>query len=296
MSRPAGELPAQLADKHALSTICAHLGVAHPETTVVAGRADLERAERDYGYPLLAKWAKPWLLPPDRKLRSTTLVHSPAQLRSIGLEAGQQASELLLQKYIPPAPDADWFFHGYFRGDSTCAFSGTGRKERAYPRSAGITTLGRWVDNPQIDHVARTLAKSLHYSGILDMDFRYHAEDGHYYLLDFNPRVGAQFRLFHDSSALDVVRAAYLDLTGDAREAGDPAYERVYVVENYDLLRKLTRKSGSSGRSGRGWISSLRAADELAWFARDDPDPFTQMIRQTFTRALRRRRRPTSRP
>ncbi|MBB5082086.1 carboxylate--amine ligase [Nonomuraea endophytica] len=287
ISNPAGELPAQLADKHALATICAHLGVAHPDTHVAETQDDLRFAERAYGFPMMAKWARPWLAAGARGLRSTTLLQSHDQLSALAARAPEQDSELLLQRYIPPTRDADWFFHGYFREDSTCDFAGSGRKERAYPPAAGITTLGRWLPNPEIDHTARTLAKSLRYAGILDMDFRFDIRDGKYYLLDFNPRVGAQFRLFGDSNRIDVIRAAYLDLTGQVSNFGSPQYGRTYLVENYDLLRKLARKPSGNGRRRPGWLSSLRRADELAWYARDDVKPFTGMVKQTFLRAMR---------
>jgi len=47
---------------------------------------------------------------------------------------------------------------------------------------------------------------------------------GAYHLLDFNPRPGAQFRLFTDRAGTDVVRAQHLDLTGRAVPAGVAAY------------------------------------------------------------------------
>ncbi|MFI6499518.1 ATP-grasp domain-containing protein [Nonomuraea typhae] len=282
ISTPPGELPSLLADKGELAAICRKLGVPHPDTLVMETPADLAEAERAYGYPMIAKWAKPWLV---TRGRSTTLVHTAEQLRTLADQAGGQPSELLLQRYIPPAAYADWFFHGYFRKDATCGFSGGGRKERAYPPAAGITTLGRWLDNPDIEQKATTLAGSLGYAGILDLDFRYHAGDGQYYLLDFNPRVGAQFRLFTGSTGIDVIRAAYLDLTGQPLGPGAPQHGRTYLVENYDLLRKLAGRS-----SGGGWLAATRHSDELAWYARDDLRPFAGMVGHTFLRALRGRR------
>jgi hypothetical protein len=44
-------------------------------------------------------------------------------------------------------------------------------------------------------------------------------------------------------------------------------------VENYDpLAARDYRREGSL--SLRSWLSSVRAADEAAWFARDDVAPF----------------------
>lgn len=289
LSRPATDLPARLADKHALATTCARYAVPHPETRLVRRSADVDIARQDFGQPLMAKWARPWLVADQRDFRSTAVVRTAEELSAVRLLAERWPGELLLQRYISPLPDTDWFFHGYFRNGS-CRFSGTGRKDRAYPPTAGITTYGRWLDNPEIDAIVKSMAARLNYSGVLDLDFRYSPIDDRHYLLDFNPRVGAQFRLFADSMDTDVIRAAYLDLTGEDRDNGSPAFGRTYLVENYDLLRKLIRANGPQ-EGGRGWLASMRHADELAWYASDDRGPFTGMVRHTFLRALKGRRR-----
>ncbi|MFI6814376.1 ATP-grasp domain-containing protein [Nonomuraea sp. NPDC050328] len=294
VSAPAADVPARVADKHTLAATCAEHGIPHPEIRVIENAADVSAAP--FGYPLMAKWARPWLSTGEHGFRSTMVVRTPADLAAVADLAALEPGELLLQRHLAPRPDADWFFHGYFR-DGSCVFSGTGRKERAYPPTAGITTLGRWLPNPEIDETARTLAKALGYSGVLDLDFRYDPRDGRHYLLDFNPRVGAQFRLFGDTGGMDVIRAAYLDLAGEPLDVGAPHYDRTYLVENYDLLRKLMRARGTNSGKGRGWLASLRQADELAWYASDDFEPFVGMVKHTFLRALKgRRKQPPRRP
>ena len=54
----------------------------------------------------------------------------------------------------------------------------------------------------------------LGYRGILDIGYRFDERDGEYKLLDVNPRIGATFRLFVGDDGMDVLRALYLDLTG----------------------------------------------------------------------------------
>ncbi|NEB10808.1 ATP-grasp domain-containing protein, partial [Streptomyces coelicoflavus] len=94
-----------------------------------------------------------------------------------------------------------------------------------------------------------------------DLDFRRCGTTGRYHLLDFNPRPGAQFRLFADTAGLDVVRALHLDLTHRPLPEGAPRPGRVFVVENYAPLSAL--RPARAGRGGR----------ELAWYARDDRAP-----------------------
>ena len=70
--------------------------------------------------------------------------------------------------------------------------------------------------------------------------------------------------------------AAYLDLTGQAIPPAEQVNGRAFLVENYDPLSAL-----GNWRRGRldlrTWVSSLRAVDETAWFARDDLRPFGLM-------------------
>jgi predicted ATP-grasp superfamily ATP-dependent carboligase len=106
--------------------------------------------------------------------------------------------------------------------------------------------------------LAGRLVGALGYRGVLDLDFRRSGSTGRYHLLDFNPRPGAQFRLFADSAGLDVVRALHLDLTGRPLPEGEPVAGRSFVVENYAPFAALRTAPG-----GR----------ELAWYAGDDRVP-----------------------
>ncbi|GAA2402861.1 carboxylate--amine ligase [Nonomuraea africana] len=285
----APELPRTLADKARLATVCAALGIAQPETRVVTTEREVAAAVADLGLPVVAKWARPWLLPRAPGLRNTSLVRRPEQaVQLLGRGGG---STLLLQRFVPGDADSDWFFHGYYDQDSACLFGGTGRKERAYPSGAGLTTYGRSLPNPAIEKTAHTIAATLGYRGILDLDFRYDAAVDAYCLLDFNPRLGAQFRLFSDERGLDLVRTMHLHLTGKWNTTARTVYGRTFLVENYDVFPAL--RIGRE-RTCTGWLRAMRGADELAWLSADDYWPFVAMTGQTikrgFTRLARRRK------
>ncbi|MEW1841611.1 ATP-grasp domain-containing protein [Nonomuraea angiospora] len=273
-------LPRALADKRLLAQLCSAFGVVQPDTRLITGERDAAAAVTDFGLPLVAKWAQPWLLPAGAGLRNTSLVRRADQVpRLLQYVEGR---DLLFQRFVPGGPHSDWFFHGYFDENSRCLYGGAGRKERAHPKGAGLTTYGRWLPNPVVEGTARELAERLGYRGVLDIDFRHDAGRDAYHLLDFNPRLGAQFRLFSDSSGLDLVRAAHLHLSGRRAALGRAGHGRTYVVENYDLLT-----------AGPKSLRALCSADELAWLSADDPLPFVAMARQAmkrgFTRLARQR-------
>ncbi|MFF4582942.1 ATP-grasp domain-containing protein [Streptomyces sp. NPDC001373] len=302
------DLPARVADKAELARLCARWDVPHPETVVPESGTEAARAAWTLGLPLVAKWSRPWLLPVGSGLRSTTLVDSAAGARELYERSAEAGSRLLLQRFLPAGPDTDWFFHGAFGRGGRPLLAGSGRKELAWPVRAGLTAVGRWLADPAVEESGLRLAERLGYQGILDLDFR-RDERGTFRLVDFNPRPGAQFRLFADDAGLDVVQAMYLDLTGQRvpEPAGGPG--RVFVAENYALLaavrgRSLPRSPGGgtpaaapSGGAGtapgsarpgpvRAPEAGERGRVEAAWFAADDPAPFLAMLCALLGRGL----------
>ncbi|MGW1538945.1 carboxylate--amine ligase [Streptomyces sp. NPDC002309] len=276
---PAG-LPEHVADKAELAGICSSLGLPHPRTRVPGSAEQAAKDAWRLGLPVVAKWSRPWLLPTGTGLRSTTLVRSTQEARELYERSGEAGSRLLLQEFLPPGPDRDWFFHGYAGRSGAVHAGGTGRKRHSWPRAAGLTAVGEWTDNPEVRTLAERLVGELGYRGILDLDFRRCGTTGRYHLLDFNPRPGAQFRLFTDTAGLDVVRALHLDLTHRPLPDGAARPGRAFVVENYAPLVALR-----PARGGR----------ELAWCARDDLGPGFA-LGALWTRHVLRRLRGRLRP
>jgi predicted ATP-grasp superfamily ATP-dependent carboligase len=136
-----------------------------------------------------------------------------------------------------------------------------------------MTTLGRSVTNDVLFHQAETLLKAISYAGIMDLDYRFDERDQQYKLLDFNPRIGAQFRLFVDDNGLDVARALYGDLTGHVVRRARQVDGRVFVVEPDDL-RASVNYFRRGELSARAWLHSFKGHKEFAWFNWDDPLPF----------------------
>jgi predicted ATP-grasp superfamily ATP-dependent carboligase len=117
------------------------------------------------------------------------------------------------------------------------------------------------------------------YRGIVDAEFRYDAATGRYLVLDLNPRIGANFRLFVGANGMDVARACYLDLTGQPVAPADPPEGRKWWVESYDPAT-WPAYFGRGGAPWRELVRSLRGVREAAWFAPDDLGPFLAMARR----------------
>jgi D-aspartate ligase len=222
------------------------------------------------------KGAEGWLLPAG--IMSTQIVADPAQLVTLfeRLDRAGMPTVLLVQEMIPAEGARDWIVHGYCAQDGETVRTFTGIKLRSYPAFAGATTLARCVENVELRARAEALFRALGYRGIMDLDLRYDPRDDTYKLLDFNPRVGAQFRLFEDERGTDVVRAQHLDLTGRAIPAARQIEGRSFLAEIPDTVAAL--RYVRSGQLGVGaWWRSVRGVDEGAWFALDDPAPIALM-------------------
>ncbi|HLW60004.1 MAG TPA: class I SAM-dependent methyltransferase [bacterium] len=277
-------LPRTLASKKELYLLCKRIGVACPETVIPNSLSDVHRFVESAMFPVMVKAAERH----PRSERTTWIARTPEQAVAVYRDAeGRGGSSLIFQEYIPPACGEDWFYHGYRNTQSDCCVGFTGRKLRSYPPFAGPTTLGQAVGNEPLRQQVEALLQAVSYSGVMDLDYRLDKRDGRYKLLDFNPRIGAQFRLFESPAGLDVARALYLDLTGRRVPRPGPIEGRTFIVEPYDLLASLGYfRRGVLGL--REWWRSLEGWRELAWFNRDDVLPFLVMGLRLFLRGVER--------
>jgi D-aspartate ligase len=291
---PPRDLPRRVAGKYSLYELCREYGVPCPRAAVPESLEAAREFAADAGFPLIAKLTTPWTSGRGR-LRSTSIAGDAQELEDMYRACEAAGVGLMLQEFIPGGPGHDWFFHGYCDGSSTCRPAFTGVKERSYPAHAGLTSLGRSTANTRLREEVTGLLARLGYRGILDLDIRWDARDDQYKLLDFNPRIGAQFRLFRDGAGTDVVTACYLDLTGQKVPVSEQVSGRGFMVENYDPISAFSY--WRSGELGLGsWLSSLRTVQETAWFARDDLRPFGLMcVRMGWRLATRPLRLPQGR-
>jgi D-aspartate ligase len=266
-----------LASKEGLYRICKELGVPSPEAVFPATKIDVEEFLAGAVFPVVVKATERWSLPSNTRVKSTTIVHSPQGLLDVYEQLGdRRGAGLMFQEYIPREQGRDWIFHGYCNERSDCVVGFTGVKVRSYPAYAGPTTFGVCVENEQLRHQAEALFKLLEYKGIMDLDYRLDLRDGLYKLTDFNPRIGAQFRLFVNSAGIDVVRALHLDLTGRDVPRAEPVEGRRFIAEHHDALAGWAYHR-DGGLTLRAWLRSVRGVEERAWLATDDLRPFVVM-------------------
>src|SRR5579872_368657 len=269
---PAG-LAQRLSSKRKLYFLCRKWGFPTPQTAFPQSRADVLRFLESAIFPVVLKGIDDRLLFGRTKV-AMRIVHNAQELLNSYDEMENPAQpNLMLQEYIPGNVDTVWMFNGYFNQKSECLAGFTGRKLRQRPAYTGMTSLGICLKNETVDQSIRTFLGSLNYRGMVDLGCRYDERDGQYKLLDVNPRVGCTFRLFVDRAGMDVVRACYLDLTGQRVEAGDAEEGRKWLVENQDLM-VLPQYLRDGKLTAGEWLRSLRGVRETAWFTWLDLSPF----------------------
>jgi len=263
-------LPRTLVQKKQLYQLCQKLKIPHPNAVFPSSIHDASEILAHATFPIAVKIDSAWLN--SSGAPSVRIVSSAKELTAIYHQTpADEISNLLLQEYI--ADGEDWFFHGYCNAESKCLAAFTGRKLRSYPLYAGSTVLGKAVTNTTLSAQAELFLKAVHFSGIMDIDFRLDSRDGKYKVLDFNPRVGAQFRLFENSEGSDLAHVCYSDLSGQPVRKSSQVDGRIFIVE-FDDLRASLQAFRQHELSVPDWWRSFRGIKEFAWFNWADPIPF----------------------
>ena len=266
----------RLSNKKELFFLCREYGHPVPETVFPQSRSEVREFLKKAVFPFVLKGIDDRIFLGQTKVNMHIAQSADELLDCYDSLEAQQQQNVMLQEYIPGDADSVWMFNGYFNEKSECLAGFTGRKLRQRPLATGITTLGICLQNTTAEKPIRELLSSLGYRGIVDIGCRFDARDAQYKLLDVNPRIGCTFRLFVDPNGMDIVRACYLDLTGQGVRAEPASDGRKWLVENLDLLTlpdHLKQKKLTFGQ----WLRSLRGVRETAWFDWSDLAPFWAM-------------------
>lgn len=263
-------LARRLASKRGLHEACVELGVPVPRAEFPSSLDEVAAFAARASFPVVAKNVDPFGRLSHPVVDFSTVMRTPEHLMELAA-SWPDAPSVMLQEYIPREVAEDWIFHAYCDASSECPVAFTGVKYRSWPPRAGVTSYARVVTNHALAEQSADLCRRLGFRGIVDLDWRFDRRDQQYKLLDFNPRVGAQFRLFETTAGIDVVRAMHLDLTGRPIPYGTPIVGRGFSVEILDAPARIAYRLLGSGAAP---VPHSRGHVEPAWFARDDPLPF----------------------
>jgi predicted ATP-grasp superfamily ATP-dependent carboligase len=267
------DLPRRLASKRGLYDICLAFGIPTPYAFFPQSLDDVADYAARAVFPIVVKNIDPFVRLRRRAVPSTTVVHSAEELITLAATF-PEPSTAMFQDYLPRDVAEDWIFHTYCNEASESLVPFTGVKLRSWPPHAGVTTYARIVRNDELEALSVGLCRDIGYRGVADLDWRFDRRDGQYKLVDFNPRMGAQFKMFETESGLDVLRAMHLDLTGREVPWARPALGKGIRIEHLDLPSAFAyRRSHATAPKG----AEIGPRAERAWLAADDPLPFLAM-------------------
>ncbi|HWC18922.1 MAG TPA: hypothetical protein VG498_18065 [Terriglobales bacterium] len=267
------QLLRQLYNKREMHFLAKQNGVATADTLFPSTRQGVLSFLEELKFPIVLKAIDGTRLSA-RCGKKMFIVNSADELLNIYDSVEEPESpNLMLQEYIAGEDDSIWMFNGYFNKNSECLVAFTGKKLRQCPAFGGYACLGVCMDNQVVKETAIRFLRSLRYSGLVDIDFRYDARTQEYKMLDVNPRMGASFPLFTAANGIDLARAYYLDMTGQRVPPSSVTNGRKWIVGDLDFVSSL--RYFTTGRLKlKAWLRSLRDIEDSAYFATDDLLPF----------------------
>jgi D-aspartate ligase len=277
------QLPRQLANKVKFYALCAEIGIPFARSVVPQSLDDVQAFAEGTEFPVIAKAAEQWRLLHNGF--STKVIQTPRELFEIYENSNREGGScMIIQEFIY---GDNWVSHGYYNSAKNISVTFTGKKLQAYPAVAGSTALGLSLGNETLRCESERFLKAVAYSGIVDIDWRKDKRDGRYKILDCNPRVGQNFRMFENTAGIDVVRAQHLDLSGRRIDCAPMIEGRLFTVESFRLLSLLRRSRGGASKADAGMDPPPKGR-ELAWWSSDDWLPFLVMSMRLLTHVLRR--------
>jgi predicted ATP-grasp superfamily ATP-dependent carboligase len=272
--KPVRPVVRTLLNKWEMHSLAQQHRIPTPATACPTSLAEAGEFLESAGLPIVIKEADPYL----GNHTPTAVIHSERELMDV--LAQRQAVggplNLVLQEYIPGGVDSVWMCNGYFAPNPDHSVTFTGRKLRQLSPT-GVASLAVCEPNQTVAAQTRRFMEATGFRGCVGIGYRYDGRDGLYKILDVNPRVSGVFRLFEGTNEMDVVRACYLDLTGQEVPVTAPQAGRKWMLEDHLWARLSGLTNERMGLAE--WIRPVRAAREMHWFAADDPLPMLMWLR-----------------
>jgi predicted ATP-grasp superfamily ATP-dependent carboligase len=181
------------------------------------------------------------------------------------------AHDIVLQELIPGGGGTQFSYAGVWDRGSPVA-SLTARRTRQYPIDFGITsTFVETVEQPEIEETACRFLRSLDYSGLVEVEFKYDQRDRRYKLLDVNARAWT-WNALGSIAGVDFAHLLWLAAIGDpigpVRSHANVAWmhaSRDVVAACHEML--------AGTLSPVSYLKSWQKPLVFAAFAKDDPLP-----------------------
>lgn len=178
---------------------------------------------------------------------------------------------VIVQEWIPGSGEAQFSYAGLWdRGEPIASL--VARRTRQHPIDFGrSSTFVETIEQDRVEQLAGRFLKSIEYTGVVEVEFKYDRRDGQYKLLDVNGR----FWTWNGLGALAGVDFPYLAWQQAVGQTVTPARARTGVAwmhASRDIIAAYQEHSRGT-MTVRDYLAGIRKPLAFANFALDDPLP-----------------------
>jgi predicted ATP-grasp superfamily ATP-dependent carboligase len=181
-------------------------------------------------------------------------------------------SDLILVQELIPGGGESQFSYAALCSDGQPIATLTARRTRQYPIDFGYSSsFVETLDVPEIVASSRRLLAAMRYTGIVEVEYKFDARNGHYRLLDINPRLWTWSSL-GGRAGTDFPYLLWRMVVGKPveKQVGRTGVRWVRMSTDVPAaVHEMIRGRLSLGR----YLRSLRTPVQFALMAADDPVP-----------------------
>lgn len=182
------------------------------------------------------------------------------------------SSEVIVQEFLPEPSKNLFSFAGYFRqGEPIVGLSV--KRTRQFPRDFGrASSFVEVIELPELGELASQLLRTIHYTGLAEVEFMWSVKHARFELLEVNPRIWAWHGLAI-AAGLDIPYVAFADALGLNAPIGI-ASQGTKWVRPWTDVRAAVQEIISGILSIRQYLRSLCGKTAFSIFSLSDPIPF----------------------
>jgi predicted ATP-grasp superfamily ATP-dependent carboligase len=253
-------------------------GVAAPKCWLVESREELDRLFDEMEYPCVIKPVAAWHWRGSRNWevvggRKAIDVRSKQELVSEYEVISSANPTVLVQEMIPGGDELLAITACCLDAESNCLASVQIRKLLQIPETFGTGCIVETADYPELMEPTLRLLKSISFSGIAEVEYKWDTAAREYKLIEINPRPWDQHRLGHAAGA-DLIYAAYCEYAGLPRQTGASGGGTWKWIAEDVFLYQLARLMWQRNPIWRKLLKQVRGQRIYSIWSASDPLPF----------------------
>jgi predicted ATP-grasp superfamily ATP-dependent carboligase len=267
LPQPADSPIVRIMDKLELATVAEEQGIPTPTTMVCRSAAELEEAIPRLRFPVVMKprFAYQWRRKGtwEKVGAKAIITQSADELRLQCRRLAELTPDIMLQEYVAGDDRDIVVCCCYVNREGKLLGYFTGRKLKQTPPLLGTGSIVEAADIPLILAPTLKLLKAFGYAGLAEVEFKYDADSGRYFLIEVNPRHWDQHEL-GTLVGVNLSRIAYIDMIGGTggatiRPLYEPGRQYKWVAER-ELIYAIAQRVKRDAHNARTRNSALRAS------------------------------------